>query len=57
LERADLADALGVLGCVPRDASLPLGRGKQTARLVVADGVDRDITRGGELLDPIPHDR
>ena len=56
LQRADLADPVGVLRAVPRDTTLT-GRGReQSEGLVVADGIDGNVAGGGELLDPVPHD-
>ena len=52
-----LPDPLGVLVAVPGDATFRVRLGQQPARLVVADGVDRDVAGRRELLDPIPHDR
>ena len=57
LELADPPDARGVRVAVPGDPALPLRLRQEPAGLVVADGVDRDVARGGELLDAVPHDR
>src|SRR5262249_55471815 len=57
LEIADPSDPLGVDVVVPRHATLPLRLGEQTPRLVVADGVDRDVAGRRQLLDPILHGR
>ena len=56
-ERPHLADPLHVALVVPGDAALALGRWDEATGLVVADRVDRDVTRGRELLDAVPHER
>ena len=54
LELADAGQALEVLGPVPGDPALALGRRQQLALLVEADRVDRHVGPLGQLLDPQP---
>ena len=54
---ARFTDPFGVAVVVPGDPALPGRRRDEAAGLVVADGVDRDVARGRELLHAIPHDR
>ena len=44
--------ALGVLRAVPGDAPAADGRRQETALLIEAHGVDADLGRTGEVLDP-----
>ena len=57
LQGADLADPIRMLRAVPSDTALSNGNGEQPERLVVPNGVDGNVARGGELLHPVPHDQ
>ena len=53
-EFADASETVAMLGPVPGDPALAVGRGEQPALLVEADRVDRGVGAAGQFFDPPP---